>query len=44
MAEPIHAKWFEENLPDARLTTRDGKGHLEPFAHLAEMLADLTTA
>lgn len=33
--------WFEENLPDARLTMRGGEGHLQPFAHLAEMLADL---
>jgi pimeloyl-ACP methyl ester carboxylesterase len=44
MAEPIHAHWFEENLPDARLTMREGEGHLQPFAHLAEMLADLRTA
>jgi pimeloyl-ACP methyl ester carboxylesterase len=44
MAEPMHAHWFEENLPDARLTMREGEGHLQPFAHLAEMLADLMTA
>ena len=44
MAEPIHAHWFEENLPDARLTMREGEGHLQPFAHLAEMLAELMTA
>ena len=44
MSEPIHAHWFEENLPDARLTMREGEGHLQPFAHLAEMLADLITA
>jgi pimeloyl-ACP methyl ester carboxylesterase len=44
MAEPIHGHWFEENLPDARLTMREGEGHLQPFAHLAEMLGDLTTA
>jgi pimeloyl-ACP methyl ester carboxylesterase len=44
MAETIHAHWFEENLPDARLTMREGEGHLQPFAHLAEMLADLMTA
>ena len=44
MAEPIHGHWFEENLPNARLTMRQGEGHLQPFAHLAEMVADLTTA
>jgi pimeloyl-ACP methyl ester carboxylesterase len=44
MAEPIHGHWFEENLPDARLTMREGEGHLQQFAHLAEMLADLVTA
>ena len=44
MSEPIHAHWFEENLPAARLTMREGEGHLQPFTHLAEILADLTTA
>ena len=44
MSEPIHGHWFEENLPDARLTMREGEGHLQPFAHLAEMLAGLMTA
>ena len=44
MAEPIHGHWFQENLPDARLTMREGEGHLQPFAHLAEMLTDLMTA
>jgi pimeloyl-ACP methyl ester carboxylesterase len=44
MSEPIHGYWFAENLPDARLTMREGEGHMQPFAHLAEMLADLTTA
>jgi pimeloyl-ACP methyl ester carboxylesterase len=44
MAEPIHGHWFEANLPDARLTMREGEGHLQPFAHLAEMLTDLMTA
>jgi pimeloyl-ACP methyl ester carboxylesterase len=44
MAEPIHGHWFEENLSDASLTMREGEGHLQPFAHLAEMLADLMTA
>ena len=44
MAEPIHGLWFEENLPDARLTMREGEGHLQAFAHLPEMLDDLMTA
>jgi pimeloyl-ACP methyl ester carboxylesterase len=44
MAEPMHGHWFEENLPDARLTMREREGHLQPFEHLAEMLADLMTA
>jgi pimeloyl-ACP methyl ester carboxylesterase len=44
MATPIHGRWLEENLPDARLTMRDGEGHLQPFAHLAEMLRELMTA
>src|SRR3984885_14350694 len=44
MAEPIHGHWFEENLPNARLTMRQGEGHLQAFAHLAEMLAELTAA
>jgi pimeloyl-ACP methyl ester carboxylesterase len=44
MAKPIHGRWFEENLPNARLTMREGEGHLQPFDHLAEMLAELTTA
>ena len=44
MAAPVHGHWFEENLPHARLTIREAEGHLQPFAHLAEMLADLITA
>lgn len=44
MAKPIHGHWFAENLPDGRLTMRGGEGHLQPFAHLAEMLADLMAA
>jgi pimeloyl-ACP methyl ester carboxylesterase len=44
MAQPIHGRWFEKNLPNARLTMREGEGHLQPFVHLPEMLADLTTA
>ncbi len=44
MAEAIHGHWFEKNLKDARLTMREGEGHLQPFTHLPEMLVDLTTA
>ena len=44
LAEPIHAHWFEENLPTVRLTMREGEGHMQPFAHLTEIMADLTTA
>ena len=44
MAVPTHGHWFEENLPDGRLTMREGEGHLQPFTHLAEMVADLTKA
>ncbi|MGH7083348.1 MAG: alpha/beta fold hydrolase, partial [Acetobacteraceae bacterium] len=44
MAEPAHGHWFEENLPNACLTMREGEGHLQQFAHLAEMLAELITA
>jgi pimeloyl-ACP methyl ester carboxylesterase len=44
MATPNHGHWLQENLPDARLTMREGEGHLQPFAHLPEMLADLMTA
>ena len=44
MALPIHARWFAENLPTARLTLRDGEGHLQAFSHLPEMLQELTTA
>jgi pimeloyl-ACP methyl ester carboxylesterase len=44
MAERAYGHWFEANLPDARLTMREGEGHLQPFAHLPEMLADLVAA
>jgi pimeloyl-ACP methyl ester carboxylesterase len=44
MADPAHGHWYRENLPDGRLTMREGEGHLQPFAHLGEMLADLTKA
>jgi pimeloyl-ACP methyl ester carboxylesterase len=43
MATPIHGQWLAENLPDARLTLRDGEGHLQAFAHLPEMLNELMT-
>jgi pimeloyl-ACP methyl ester carboxylesterase len=44
MAPPAHARWFEQNLPDARLTMHEGEGHLLAFAHLPEMLDALLTA
>lgn len=44
MAEPMHAQWFEQNLPDARLKMREGEGHLQAFTHLAEIVTDLTAA
>jgi pimeloyl-ACP methyl ester carboxylesterase len=44
MATPTHGYWFEQNLPNARLTMRAGEGHLQAFAHLQEMLGELTTA
>lgn len=44
MAVPIHGHWFEQNLPNARLTMRQGHGHLLPFSHLREMLVDLLAA
>jgi hypothetical protein len=44
MAPPEYARWFDENLPDARLVIREGEGHLRAFTHLAEMLRELLTA
>jgi pimeloyl-ACP methyl ester carboxylesterase len=44
MASPEFARWFDENLPDARLVMWEGEGHLLAFAHLAEMLRELLTA
>ena len=44
MAPQIHARWYEANLPDARLTMLEGEGHLLHFAHLAEILGELTQA
>jgi pimeloyl-ACP methyl ester carboxylesterase len=43
MAPPEHARWLDENLPDARLVMWEGEGHLLAFAHLAEMLRELLT-
>jgi hypothetical protein len=43
MAPPEHARWLDENLPDARLVIWEGEGHLLAFAHLAEMLRELLT-
>jgi pimeloyl-ACP methyl ester carboxylesterase len=43
MAPPEHARWFDENVPDARLVMWEGEGHLLAFAHLAEMLRELLT-
>jgi pimeloyl-ACP methyl ester carboxylesterase len=36
-----HARWLDENLPDARLVVWQGEGHLLPFAHLPEILQEL---
>ena len=44
MAEPSHAYWLEEHLPDARLTMYEGEGHLLPFVHLEEMLTELLSS
>jgi pimeloyl-ACP methyl ester carboxylesterase len=43
MATPEHARWFDENLPDAQLVMWEGEGHLLAFPHLAEMLRELLT-
>jgi pimeloyl-ACP methyl ester carboxylesterase len=43
MAPPEHARWLDENLPDARLVMWEGEGHLLAFTHLAEMLRELLT-
>jgi len=44
MAPPMMGSWLEEHLPDARLTMRQGYGHLAALEHLSEMLAQLTAA
>lgn len=41
MAKPAHAYWLREHIPTARLTMREGTGHLGVFDHLAEMLREL---
>jgi pimeloyl-ACP methyl ester carboxylesterase len=41
MAPPVHARWLAEHLPDARMTMREGYGHLAIFEHLPEMLEQL---
>ena len=41
IAPLIHGHLFEANLPDPRLTMREGEGHLQRFSHLADMLGDL---
>jgi pimeloyl-ACP methyl ester carboxylesterase len=43
MATPKHARWLDENLPNARLAMWEGEGHLLAFTHLAEMLRELLT-
>jgi pimeloyl-ACP methyl ester carboxylesterase len=42
MAKPAHGRWLQEHIPTAQLTMRKATGHLGIFAHLAEMLAELT--
>jgi hypothetical protein len=40
---PWEAAGTADNLPNARLTLRDGEGHLQAFAHLPQMLNELMT-
>ena len=42
MAKPAHGYWLQEHIPTARLTMRQGTGHLGIFDHLPEMLRELT--
>jgi pimeloyl-ACP methyl ester carboxylesterase len=44
MASPSHARWFDTHLPDARLTMFQGEGHLLPFVHLEQMLAEFLSS
>lgn len=42
MAPSSHAHWLEINLPDGRLTTYEGEGHLLALTRLRSMLEELT--
>lgn len=44
MAKPSHGFWLQEHIPTARLTMRQGEGHLGIFIHLADMLRELTSS
>jgi len=41
MAPPTVGRWLADHLPNARLTLRQGYGHLAAFEHLPEMLGQL---
>ncbi len=41
MAPPSVGYWLADHLPDARLTMRQGYGHLAAIEHLPEMLGEL---
>jgi pimeloyl-ACP methyl ester carboxylesterase len=42
MAPPSVGTWLEAHLPNARLTMRQGYGHMAAIEHLPEMLTELT--
>jgi pimeloyl-ACP methyl ester carboxylesterase len=42
MAPPSFGNWLAAHLPNARLTMRQGYGHLAAIEHLPEMLNELT--
>ena len=44
MAPVAHAYWLEKHIPGARLTMREGEGHMGVYAHLPEMLRELLAA
>ncbi len=44
MAPAVVGVWLSEHLPNARLTMRQGYGHLAALEHLPEMLEQLTKA
>jgi pimeloyl-ACP methyl ester carboxylesterase len=44
MAQPAHAYWLAEHLPNAHLVMREGEGHLGLFDHFAEVLQALIAA